>query len=92
MLSPVPTVQLTEIGCNHGLCNVKIYGDYLTLHDLINANRTNIHFDSFDLKSYQLYFRLHCRGTGEALQAAVALEMQHRIDVRQAIKAHQLSL
>ena len=92
MLSPVYTVRLIEIGRNHGLRDVKIYGDYLSLHDLIDANSANIHFDSLDLESYQLYFRLHHRGTGEALQAAVALEMQRRINARQAIKAHQLSL
>jgi hypothetical protein len=92
MLSPVPTVQLTEIGRNHGLRDVKIYGDYLSLHDLIDANSANIHFDSLDLKSYQLYYRSHHRGTGEALQAAVALAMQSRINAWQAIKAHQLSL
>ena len=92
MISPVPMVCLTEIGRNHGLRDVKIYGDYLSLHDLIDVNSTNIHFDSIDLESYQLYFRSHHRGAREALQAALALAMQSRINARQAIKAHQLSL
>ena len=95
MLSPLSTVHLPEISCSHGLWDVKIYGNYLFLHDIIDINATAINFDSLlDVKSYQLYLHSHsCRGgTGEALQEAVALEMDAHIKARQAMKARQLSL
>jgi hypothetical protein len=58
MLLPLPTVRLPEISHNHGLRDVKIYGDYLFLHDIMDVKATAINFDSLDVENYQLYLCL----------------------------------
>jgi hypothetical protein len=91
MISPLSTVDLPMISQNNALCDVKLYGDYVFQHSIVDTKAINIDIKSIDINSYQLYLQSHQRRAKESLQEAVALKMDVCIKAQQARKARQLS-
>jgi hypothetical protein len=60
MLSPISTNKLLNLNrsMQNDIQEVKIYGDYIFAHDLVDENG-DLNLDAMDPQAYQVYLRSH---------------------------------